>query len=980
MNKVRKYYLITLFLFFFTAPLIAQINQKGIPFIKNYSTKEYKGSPQNWAAVQDNRGVMFFGNNFGFLEFDGNRWRLVGIPNKTIIRSLAIDQKGRIYVGGQDDFGYLQPDAQGQMEYISLKALIPKAHRDFEDVWKIYATRDGVYFGTFSGIYFLQHNKITFYRMAAGQNAFPFYVHDKLYIPVPGKGIFEIKNGQPAFIPNSDVLANYTITGMLPEENKKVLIFTEQDGIYSFDGINGFKPWVTQAEGFLRKNRITSAVSLANGFAVGSSLGGLLLLDKKGMPKMVLNRENGLQNSHIQHIYQDNSGNIWLGLNNGIDYVEINSPFTLFNAKNGVPGTAYTSLLHQGNLYLGTNNGLFYKKWSEKESPLLSASFKLIEGTQGQVYNLQAVHGKLLLAHHNGAFEIIADKAVKVSEHTGIWLYLPLKAHPGYVICGTYTGLLLYKMEAGKMVFIRKIAGLEESARVMEEDETGTIWVAHGYKGIYRLKLSAGLDKVQKLDFYNAKHGFPSNLFINVFKINNRLVFTGERGIYQFNEKRNRFEEDEELSKYFAKNTHIRKLLPDQEGNIWFSEGDEMGVLQKQDNGAFAIEKKTFNKLEGQLVGGFEHIAAYNASTVLIGTNEGFVLYNPAFPRSKEKENSFYTLIRQVETMAGKRDSLLSGGTYWQAGRISSGQPPGKIPELPHRLNSLRFTYSAISYEEMDKVQYEYILDGYDKNWFSWTALTQKEYTNLTEGDYTFRVRARDIYNRASTEATYRFSILPPWYRSAVAYLFYIFSTLLLLIFIRNILQRRERKERARLKQEQEKAFKLQEAQHLERVLKAEKEIVLLNNDKLAHELDLKNRELASTAMLVTQNLENAHKLRDQLQEVITRVNDVEAQHHMRKILRSVEEEINFENNWEQFEIHFNQIHQDFIKRLRKDFPELTHRDIKLCTYLRLNLSSKEIASLLNLSLRGIETSRYRIRKKMNLDPEVNLTEYILKY
>ena len=162
--------------------------------------------------------------------------------------------------------------------------------------------------------------------------------------------------------------------------------------------------------------------------------------------------------------------------------------------------------------------------------------------------------------------------------------------------------------------------------------------------------------------------------------------------------------------------------------------------------------------------------------------------------------------------------------------------------------------------------------------------------------------------------------------------------------------------------------------------LKAEKEIIKLNNEKLENELNHKNKELTSSAMHVMHSIETIQKIRDQIQSVIETTNDKNTLNHLRKVLKAIESDIKFQNNWEQFELHFNQIHQDFLKRLREDYPQLTHRDIKLCAYLRLNLSSKEIAPLLNLSIRGIETSRYRIRKKMDLGQDVNLTEFILKY
>jgi len=930
--------------------------------------------------VQDHRGIIYFGNNYGILSFDGHNWHLSGIPNKTIIRSLAIDKEGRIYVGGQNDFGYLRPDSRGQLQYVSLKSKIAPPFRDFADVWKIYVTSEGVIFCTSTGHYLLKNNQIDFFQIDAGGNGFPFYVRERFFVPIPGKGIFERKGRKAEWIPNSDQLKDVNISAMLPYEEGQILIVTQEHGLFIFDGDRNFKPCKTAADTFLKKSRINSAIALRDGYALGSTHNGLLIIDKQGNPRQHLNREKGLQNSAVQTIYQDYSGNLWLGLNNGIDYVEINSPFTLFNARNGLPGTAYASYLDEERMYLGTNDGLYYQNRKEPSPLFQSSRLHLVEGTQGQVNNLQLIQNLLLLSHHTGPYQVIGDRAYRLSDHQGIWLFKPLLSQPDYVLCGTYSGLLLYRISHGKLVFQRKIEGFSESSRVMEEDAEGNIWIAHGYKGIYQLRLSAGLDKVERVRFYNERHGFPSNLFINVFKLNNGLVFAGERGIYRYDKQRDLFVDDTDFGRLLDKNQHIRKLIEDKEGNIWFSAGTQMGVLKKRENGSYTSETKAFNKLEGRLVGGFEHIAYYDKNNLLIGTDEGFVHYNPSFVQSNSLERPFYTLIRKVEMPTQRGDSLLSGGTFSDQGQISVHQPDSLTPTLPYSNHSLKFTYSALSYEDIEKIQYQYRLEGFETNWSPWVSFTQKEYTNLKEGDYVFQVKARDIYGRESSESSFRFRVKPPWYRSVWAYAGYGFFGILALMGLRKGVERKVNQTRERLKQEQEKALRLKEAQHTEEVLQAEKEIIRLNNEKLENELKHKNKELASSAIHVMHSQETVQKIREQLQDVIDQVRDKEAQNQLRKMLKSVDEEIRFENTWEQFEFHFNQIHQDFLNRLRADYPQLTPGDIKMCAYLRLNLSSKEIAPLLNLSLRGIEASRYRIRKKMNLDQEVNLTDFLLRY
>ncbi|MBC5775179.1 hypothetical protein H8S95_13960 [Pontibacter sp. KCTC 32443] len=954
--------------------LSAQANGEGIPYIRNFTLKEYQASPQNWAVVQDHRGIMYFGNNHGVLEFDGNHWRQIGIPNRSNVHSLAISRSGSVYVGGQNDFGYLKPDAKGLMAFFSLKHLVEEKHRNFADVWNIYTNDEDVYFCTVTGVYHYRNGKIKVYKAQEEPSGFPFFVQGKLLIPVPGKGIYELQHEKLVLMPGSEKVAAYSIASILPYPGGKALVVTEENGIFIYDEYTGFYASNWPVNNFLIRNKVNTATALSEGYAIGTTLNGLLIIDKEGNPRQHINREKGLQNSTVRSIYEDQKNNLWLALNNGIDYVETNSPFTLYDTRLGLPGTAYTSLIFDNKLYLGTSDGLFYRTLAEQENPLTASALQQVQGTEGQVYKLQKVGGKLLLSHHNGPFEIIDNKAVRLSDHRGAWMFMQLKAHPGYVICGTYHGLLLYKMINGKLEFQRKLKGFSESSRIMEEDSEGNIWVAHGYKGLFKLKLSDQLQQVEKVNFYAKKHGFPADIGINVFKINGRLVFTGLHGVYTYNKSKDRFELYDELNKLFDKNIQVRSLAEDKEGKIWFSAGNEMGFIRKYSNGRSEVVKNVFKRLDGKLVGGFEHIAYYNNQHVLIGIDEGFVHYRPTFLQKNNLNEGFNTLLRRVEAGVQATDSLLYGGA------AVPEDPKAEAVTLPYALNSLKFTFGAILYDGIENVQYQYYLEGFDKSWSPWVTALQKEYTNLREGTYIFRVKARNVYNQESAEATYTFTVLPPWYRSWWAFGLYILLGIAALLLLKKVVQKHIRNTEAKLQQEQEKALKLKEAQHMEEVLKAEKEIIRLNNEKLERELNHKTKELTSSALHVMQNMEAVYKVKDQLEQVIEKVSEKDTRLQLKKILRSVDEEIKIENNWEQFELHFNQVHQDFLKRLSHDYPDLTHKDLKMCAYLRLNLSSKEIASLLKLSLRGVETSRYRIRKKMNLDQDASLTECILKY
>jgi ligand-binding sensor domain-containing protein len=968
LHHVQKF--LILFLILTLRPCAdAQVRFDGIPYIRNYTRQEYNSSPFNWGVVQDKRGMIYIANNYHILEFDGNAFRAIPLPNRTVIRSLAVDGRGTVYVGGQADFGYLQPDNKGDVSFVSLKSKIDSAHRVFADVWRTLVTESGVVFCTTAGIYYYSAGKIHFYKTdneASGLTTY-FYISQRLFLCTEKQGMYELKNNELVRIPGSERISSRYITGMLPAPGNRILLVTQKSGIFSYDGYTSFEPWEFEAQDeFLNGNVIVCAAAVPKGYLLGSSQNGLLMISREGKTILHLNKAKGLQNNAIEYIYPDYNGNLWLALRDGIDYIEINSPFTIFNGKSGISGSGFTSWIDGERLYLGTSEGLYYKDNNNNVAALSDPGFRLMKGADGQTYNLQKIEDALYLTHNLGIFQVKESHAQRIGTQTGAWLVLPLLTDPGYYVCGSYNGLYLYAMKNGVLTFLWKIPGFDESSRVMEQDDEGNIWIAHGYLGLYKIRLSSDLRKIDKLEFYNSAHGFPSNVFINVFKVNNQLVFAGERGVYSYDKKKNVFVPHELFNNLINKNNHTRKLVEDKEGDIWFSSGDEIGVMKKRTGESYEITKTIFNKLQRRLVGGFEHIAYYDENNVIIGTDDGFVHFDPSF--GFNADHTFSTVIRKVVTTAEK-DSVISGGWFSAMKDSATIQPEDQVPLLPYSQNALKFTFSATSFEDADKVEYQYKLDGYDENWSQWTRSTNKEYTNLREGAYVFHVRSRDIYNREGTEASYRFVINPPWYRTVLAYCLYVvFITALVYLIIRIA------------KYEQQKRMRLKEIEHHEEVLRAEKEIIKLNNEKLESELAHKNKELASSAMHIVHSAEAIQKIRNALIEAIESVQDTDAKHQIRKVLRSVANETTLENNWEQFEMHFNQIHQDFLVRLRKEFPDLTHSDIKLISYLKLNLSTKEIAPLLNLSVRGVEASRYRIRKKMNLNPSVNLTEFILKY
>jgi DNA-binding CsgD family transcriptional regulator len=333
-------------------------------------------------------------------------------------------------------------------------------------------------------------------------------------------------------------------------------------------------------------------------------------------------------------------------------------------------------------------------------------------------------------------------------------------------------------------------------------------------------------------------------------------------------------------------------------------------------------------------------------------------------------------MVRQMFTNG---DSLLYGGNS-----ISDKNYTRNFT-LEYNSNSVLFLYSAPQYETPGGLSYSYILEGFDKKWSDWSLNNEKEYTNLPEGDYIFKVKAKNIYGFESAEDKVILTVLPPWYQSLGAYLIYVVLGILMITIIVLYIIRKFEKERKTLQDKQKNELSIREQEYERESLKAEQEIIKLRNEKLTienqkkqSEIENKTKELASIAMQITYKNEMLTKVRQKLTKVSQKMIHQESKQQVDGLIKTLEKDMVRDDDWERFELSFDQVHEDFLKKLRTRYSELSPKDLRLCAYLRMNLSSKEIAPLLNISIRGVEISRYRLRRKLNIDRETNLTEFMM--
>ena len=556
----------------FLLPLagLAQVKNTGIPKIRSFPKSEYLAGTQNWGISQDPDGFMYFANNDGLLRFDGLKWDLFNVPGTSPVRSVCVDKKGTIYIGLDGDFGIYETKNEEGSRFRSLKGKLGPDVSETGVIWKIYETQFGIVFQSYQYIFIYRDDEI---RTIRPHKAFDysFYVNNRLFFHESGVGLFELINGFVNKVPWADELINSEILSIVSFHDNHLLIGTAQDGWFYYS--NGkLEKWDVAVNDLVEKYKLFCAVKTdENHLAIGTILNGVLIVTSDGKVVQHINREKGLQNNTILSQFRDNSGNLWLGLDNGIDYIELNSPLSYITSYDGI-STGYCCLVYNDNLYLGTNQGLFVKPFNAIGNNTLE-KFELIESTEGQVWSLEVINNQLLCGHHLGTFIVDGAKARKISEEPGGWKYLRLKGDSTLMVGGHYSGLVLFQDLGDGWKFKTKIANFVESSRFLTQDQDGNLWMSHGSKGVFRIGLSSNCESVNAAVLYDSGSGLPADDQNLLLTINNNWYISTIDGLYQYNKEENRFEKNVELNTLFDVSDQLKYVTVDDQENIWYIAG-----------------------------------------------------------------------------------------------------------------------------------------------------------------------------------------------------------------------------------------------------------------------------------------------------------------------------------------------------------------------------------------------------------------------
>jgi len=951
-----------LFFYFGGVPLIAQNDSGEINLgrkaIFNFAKSEYKAATQSWDIAEDKRGLLYFANNDGLLEYNGRDWQLYKVDNQTIVRSVAIDDQGRIFTGAQNELGWFNSDENGKLQYHSLKKYMPSS-LSLEDVWDIVIIRDKVFFRTnryvlcFDG----RQKMDVIYE---GSTLFIGKAGGKLYLQ---KQDFDILLWQNNIWSPVKAAASFSsiVTAVIDVARDTALFTTLKSGIFHLKG-SFLQPWPTPFDQLLKTKRIYHATLCHDGkLALASSLDGLIILDRKGRWWQQYHKDNGLLHNNILSVFSSSEGNLWLGLDNGISAIQYASPFSFIIPDQDLESTGYAVSAYSDKMYFGQSDGLYSLPWKNYFPFETQNLFSKIQAADGQVWNTDVVGNYLWVGHHEGLMGIKDQLLTKYDAGKGTWTSLALDDL--HMLVGTYEGLSIYKKTSNGYQLLHKVEGLKESCRIVVKDGKNQIWVSHPYRGIYRVTFTDPLWTRAAVKHFTSAHGLPSDFNNYVFSIAGKPVFGTEKGVYRFNESTQSFVTADDFNQNLGHNVRVKYLKEDANGNIWFVAGEAVGLLTIDDLGIKkSTQKKVFPELEGRLVGGFEFIYPYRPDQVFFASETGFIFFQP----KTKAEPPIQLYFSKVE---GKGDTLLAGNRH-----LAFHNSSEKL-SIPYAQNDLTFYFAVSGILYKDLVEYRCLLEGYDDEWTHWSTDQSKPYTKLKPGSYTLKVQARIRGGRQQTEKSCLVVVDPPWYLSKIAFLFYFLGAAILLL---TLIRRQFRKFELEKLQIRE-AYQEEQAKQAFQVEQARAALVEMQNEKLAAEISFKNQELASATMHLVQKGEVLLTIKQALDQILEKSPGPEVRKEIQGLINLMNFDNKIDEDWEQFSHHFDQVHVNFIERLRKKYPQITANDEKLCAYLRLNLSTKETAQMMNISVRGVEASRYRLRKKLGLSNEENLVEFMMR-
>jgi len=926
--------------------------------IINIQKDTYEGFSKNWAIDFDNKGTAYIGNEAGLLVFDGLSWEMLKVMGNKTIRSVFVDGS-RVYVGSFEEFGYWERGVNGKFFYTSLSEDLTQKQLRNDMIWKIVANGDDeIIFQAFNTLY--RYNKQTVEVQEIGYGIIFLLKAKNQIIAQQTKGnLVSYTNNKFTEIPGSEVLHQSFVRVFLPFGDNAYLIGSAKKGLYIWSPEKGFKEWKCNAQAEILEANINSGSFDGENYYIGTLDKGVFVINKNGD---IINRigiAEGLESNSILDTKCDEYGRLWLALNRGISCVSFNKPIQFITSRKQHFGIVQSVAVFNNDFYVATNQGVYYHPISSKNiNTLKLEDFKPIDQLKGQAWRLKKINNQLFCTHNRGTFEIKGKDAIKVTNTGGGSNIKPITINgEDYLLENTYTSLVTYKEVDGEYKFNKVLRGFFEPSRNMEIDRQNNIWVSHSRrKEIFKVSvddIDTPLNKVR----YGRRNGLPKNFGNKVCKIDERIVFTSPFGLFTYDELRDSIVRYNKMERYLNEYKLANNVIKSGSTDYWFTLPPKAALFRLESDTLRKVFEYTFSDPFSSLDEKHPEIIDLNDSINIFCLENGFAIFNK---QAYNNTTQFPIHLKSVLLRTKKG--------------LKTAFPIGDENRFEYANNNIVFEFMSMA-SVSAPVDYEYKLEGHNKRWLKANSRNRAYFSNLKWGTYTFKVRGEDAYGKKLLPVNYKFTIRKPYFIKPG---FIILSCIICIVFlfiISSLIRKVIKKKRSRLIDKEKNKW---DRIHSEEKKEQEEKMVRLKNDLLEKEIQHQSTELANRTIATIKRKEVLNEVRTEIIKQQENLKVSYPEKYMQRIIRMIDRSIEDEDDWTVFRSHFDRAHEDFFKRVKQKYPGLTPKDLRLCAYLKMNLSTKEIAPLMNVSSRSVEVQRYKVRKKLGLDHDENLTEFII--
>ena len=730
-------------------------------------------------------------------------------------------------------------------------------------------------------------------------------------------------------------------------------------GLYVYDG-NSVSPYNSGVDKFIKENQLYCFAINDRYVAFGTVLNGVIVTDLNGKIVSHYNVKNGLCNNTVLSLLLADDGSLWVGMDQGIARIALSSAIQHLRDDVLSYGSGYCAAISNGRMYFGTNQGLYSAAITDTTT-LQLGNLRLVEGSQGQVWNLRVENGVLLCCHNRGLFAVHSERLVPLATNEGYWDIRRRDRSTAYA--GTYSGIRVLNFQNGSWRVAGKIEGYDETTLHFETDEVGALWVL-SERGVMRLIADSKAEKFVSTELvfpYNERHDWYSLSMVDgqVFISNADTCVLVDRNGFVMSAT--------SLTSLLDGSRFYEMVCQDAEKNIWYiADGIKKVRLYDPQSHSFENVPRRIVDKKNDYADGFPNLYVTNNGKAVSGSIAGFYLVD--IDKLKHLVSTDNTLlVRRVRDLS--------------SGEVIYGESYPKIEEairLPFQKYNLRFELGGVVNFSSKHIYLTRMLPV-EKEFTPCGDVSQRDFRFDKEGKYTLQIKLLSEQTGQMSEASLQLEILPPWYHTAWAKFLYVVLALLLIglmVYVAHIFALRYKK---KLTQKQNEELQRLEQMHEREAKEQEMRILQLEHEKAMFELKNKGEKLNGLMLNQISRNELIDSVRTDLRRVQDDLMSKDITGAKQKIVALMQKLISQENaeiDWERFEDNFDEVNNGFMKKLEEMYPELNKNERRLCVYIRMGLYTKEIAPLMGMTTRGVEMMRYRMRLKLQLEPQANLKDF----